>query len=261
MITTTATVVWQDHIEDIVHNGYYTSPRGKATLEIPHRRIVMNMRYPIVLTKTRKLSYQFMTAEAYWILSGDNRVAGIAPYCAHIARFSDDGDVFFGAYGPKIAEQLPYILRKLREDPDTRQAGLNIWRENPPNSKDVPCTISMFFHIRDEQLNAHVFMRSSDAWLGVPYDLFNFSMIAHFVCAQMHFNYNTRLEPGTLYLTMASAHIYTTNLEKITECINEPLTENRPTPESMFVNPMICLRKLKILRESKIGSSERWWEK
>src|SRR3546814_5271713 len=70
-----------------------------------------------------------------------HRGSEIAPWNRHISQFSDDGVVFAGAYGPRINLQLDYVLNKLREDPDTRQAGLTIWRPNPQPSKDIPCKI------------------------------------------------------------------------------------------------------------------------
>jgi thymidylate synthase len=159
-----------------------------------------------------------MCAEALWILSGDDTVDGIAPYCRNIAQFSDDGKTYFGAYGPRIASQFEYIISVLVEHVDTRQAVLTIWRENPPESKDIPCTVSLTFNIRDGKLNCHVFMRSSDTWFGVPYDFFNFSMIAARVACVV----NKRLEPltadyrvelGTLYFTAVSSHLYQPNWE------------------------------------------------
>ena len=56
---------------------------------------------------------------------------------------------------------------------------INIWRENPRSSKDIPCTLSLQFFLREasDQLWLHTIatMRSNDAWLGVPYDTFNFN--------------------------------------------------------------------------------------
>ena len=150
---------WLDALNDILVNGDLVAPRGKLTKEIPQRTIVVNMRKPVLRVPDRSLSYKFMVAEAFWILSGDDRVETIAPYNSRIAEFSDDGERFFGAYGPKIVAQLPYIVEKLLADEDSRQAGLTIWRECPPNTKDVPCTVAIFFSIRGGKLNVHVFMR------------------------------------------------------------------------------------------------------
>ena len=209
----------------------------------------------------RQLSYAFMAAEAYWILSGDNRVETIAPYNQHISQFSDDGTTFFGAYGPKIFSQLDYVILKLCEDPGTRQAGLTIWQENPPSTKDVPCTIAVFFNIRNLKLNCHIFMRSSDIWLGLPYDVFNFSMLAHLVCAELNQLSANVLEPGLLYLTMASSHLYDTNFDQAIRCTSGQVAlSQNPTPEQLFMSRSDLMTRLRLLRDTKPGDHLRWWE-
>jgi thymidylate synthase len=222
----------------------------------------MDMRYPVLRVPERKLNYQFMAAEALWILSGDNRVETIAPYNKRIADFSDDGTTFFGAYGPKIMEQIDYVVGKLVEDKDTRQAGLTIWRENPGQTKDVPCTVAIFFGIRNGTLNAHVFMRSSDVWLGIPYDVFNFSMLSHLVCGimtQLHPNLPT-VTPGMLYLTAASSHLDETNWEAAQSCLVAPALVQAATPVVLFRDPQALMNTLVDLRKSVPGTDIRWWE-
>jgi thymidylate synthase len=214
------------------------------------------MRRPVLRAPGRKLSYTFMAAEAYWILSGDDRVATIAPYNSHIADFSDDGELFFGAYGTKIISQLPYVVEKLTSDQDTRQAGLTIWRESPPDTKDVPCTIAVFFSLRRQTLNAHVFMRSSDLWLGLPYDIFNFSMLSHLVCGMLP----AHPTPGTLHLTAASSHLYEKHWELTAQLYNQSAIPQAPVPEMFARNPDALMDTLFLLRETKPGSALRWWE-
>ena len=213
---------WLATIDTILAHGNRVAPRGKMTMELPQNTIVVNMRMPVLRVPSRSLSYKFMAAEAFWILSGDDRVETIAPYNSRIKDFSDDGERFFGAYGPKIKAQLPYIVEKLLADRDSRQAGLTIWRESPPETKDVPCTVAIFFNVRDSKLNAHVFMRSSDVWLGVPYDVFNFSMLSHLVCGLLNEQLTTlnRVSPGKLYLTAASSHLYEPNWADAKACLD-----------------------------------------
>jgi hypothetical protein len=50
-----------------------------------------------------------MFGEAAWMLRGKNDVATVSKYAGAITRFSDNGITFFGAYGPKIIDQLPYV--------------------------------------------------------------------------------------------------------------------------------------------------------
>lgn len=254
--------VWLNAINDILANGDLVSPRGKLTKEIPQRTIEVDMRKPVLRVPDRSLSYKFMVAEAFWILSGDDRVETIAPYNSRIAAFSDDGERFFGAYGPKIVAQLPYIIEKLQADEDSRQAGLTIWRECPPNTKDVPCTVAVFFNIRGGKLNAHVFMRSSDVWLGVPYDVFNFSMLSHLVCGLLneHRLVADAVSPGRLFLTAASSHLYETNWDDAKMCLGSTVLDQIETPKLLWNDPQFLMSELKDLRDSRPGDPRRWWE-
>lgn len=252
---------WLNALNDILTNGDPVAPRGKMTREIPQRTLVVDMRRPVLVVPSRKLNYKFMAAEAFWILSGDDRVETIAPYNSNIKQFSDDGETFFGAYGPKVVGQLQYIIDKLSADSGTRQAGLTIWRENPRDTKDVPCTVAIFFNIRNgSKLNVHVFMRSSDAWLGVPYDVFNFSMLGHLVCALLNSNAGLDIEPGTLYLTAASCHLYEVNWDVARECLNAESFGQNITPDALFESPQTLMDVLKALRDSRPGDKLRWWE-
>lgn len=253
---------WLEAVNDILTNGDLVAPRGKMTREILQRTIVVNMRKPVLRVPNRSLSYRFMAAEAFWILSGDDRVATIAPYNSRIKDFSDDGERFFGAYGPKIVAQLPYVIEKLQADKDSRQAGLTIWRECPPQTKDVPCTVAIFFNIRGGKLNAHVFMRSSDVWLGVPYDVFNFSMLNHLVCGLLN---ERRLaadavSPSRLFLTAASSHLYETNWEDARLCLASQVLDQVETPELLWNDPTYLMSELKTIRDSRPGDACRWWE-
>lgn len=253
--------IWIDTLRDILTNGEEVSPRGKLTKEILQRTITVDMRRPVLRVPDRSLSYRFMAAEAYWILSGDNRVATIAPYNSRIAEFSDDGETFFGAYGPKIMAQLDYVVEKLVEDPDTRQAGLTIWRECPPKTKDVPCTVAIFASIRNGLLNLHVFMRSSDVWLGVPYDVFNFSMLGHLICCRLNMNsFDAVVKPGKLYLTAASSHLYEVNWEDARKCTTAQVLNQPPTPTAIWTCEAKLMGTLHTLRDTRAGDRLRWWE-
>lgn len=259
------THVWKTNLNHLLQFGELVSPRGMMTREVLQKTFIIDMRQPVLTVPSRKLSYRFMAAEAYWILSGDNKVSTIAPFNERIAQFSDDGKTFYGAYGPKIRDQLPYVVGKLTEDRSTRQAGLTIWRENPSPTKDVPCTVAIFFSIRENLLNAHAYMRSSDIWLGLPYDAFNFSMLAHLVCAHVNTNYNQdfdkMISPGSLYLTAASSHIYEKNWADARYLLllhDEELQHDTPT--ALYTDPTRLMQHLADLRFAEPGHDLRWWE-
>lgn len=209
-----ADYIWKDALDDIFFFGTERAPRGVKTLEVLQHKTVVNINNCILLNPVRNLSYKFMANEAYWILTGDNRVETIQEHAPSIKQFSDDGKYFFGAYGPKIIDQLPYVCKALADDRLSRQAYINIWREKPSQSKDIPCTVGLQFMIRDAELNVFSFMRSSDVWLGWPYDIFNMSMVAYVVKLLLSEIYGIEVDLGKVYLTANSFHLYEKNFEK-----------------------------------------------
>ena len=243
-------------------NHATTRPRGMDTWEMRHHTIFFDPRWCVLTNPARKLNYRFMAAEAHWILSGSDAVADIEPYCKNISKFSDDGQTFFGAYGPKVAEQLPYVIDKLHQDRHTRQAAMTIWRERPPETLDVPCTLALVFQLRKGELLTHVFMRSSDVWLGLPYDAFNFTMIAHAVCSNLNALDNTaRFVLGDVAITSASSHLYERDLDKAKTCVPYAHFDRHQLPPANFCFSWPFLMDyLDRLKNTSPGDSFRWWE-
>lgn len=167
-----------------------------------------------------------MAAEALWILGGSARVEDIVPWCKNIAKYSDSGYIFQGAYGPKVAEQAHYVIETLSSDLSTRQAIINIWREMPRESLDIPCTLSLQFLHREGVLHLIVTMRSSDVWLGLPYDMFNFSMILHYIVHRLAEDEGHQVIPGNVYITAGSQHLYERNLEEARVCLRAHIPED-----------------------------------
>ena len=218
MVNTT-NMNWIGLLDVIMNSGIETSPRGKKTKELMGFKSMIDMNQPVITIKERGLGYKFMAAEAAWIMSGDNRVSTIAPFSKQISNFSDDGILFFGAYGPRIRDQLGHVIQSLLGDPDSRQAVITIWRPNPRASRDIPCTISCQFVIRMGMIHCFMNMRSSDAWLGVPYDWFNFSMLSAGVALMLR-EKGMNVKLGALHFYAASQHLYEENWDKVVPCLN-----------------------------------------
>lgn len=195
----------------------------------------------------RNVNVNFMFAEAAWIISGSNRLSGVTPSMKAYANFSDDGVFLRGAYGPKVVDQLGYVVDSIEKDNDTRQAVMNIWRERPGPSKDIPCTTTMQFLLREGKLNMVTTMRSQDIILGFTYDVFTFSMVAKAVQLLLK-ERGVDVELGTLFLNAGSMHIYERHYEQGTEWLDSTerdqkigkhvlyIMENSPTYESLITN-------------------------
>lgn len=205
-----------NRLATVLAEGDTHAPRGKPVREIRGTSVSFDMTRPVCTLKARKLGYRFMCAEAAWILSGDNRLETIKRYSPFIWEFSDDGFFYSGAYGPRIIDQLTYVCDMLSDDADTRQAVIDVWRPNPRPGRDIPCTLSFQFMIRNGALHCIQSMRSSDVWLGYPYDAFNASMLSGYVMLLLR-DRKTRgrkgLWLGSHTMLVGSQHVYEKDLE------------------------------------------------
>ena len=249
---------WIRLLSAVIDGGNRTSPRGFPCLELLTHQTMVSMRQPVVTVKERKIGYRFMVAEAWWILSGRNDLAAIEKYAPKMGRFSDDGFGLDGAYGPKVVDQLRYCCDSLIGDNNTRQAVLNIWRERPQFSRDVPCTLSIQFLIREAGCKRYLTlvdtMRSSDVWLGIPYDWFSFSMLGAYVLLMIREREKAMMdvELGNLVVTAGSQHLYESNLPAATEIINRRQEGNlqvKPLDLSEFSGPRDFLHHLEMLKD------------
>ncbi len=253
----TANSAWLKNIQRVLSpKSQFVRPRGIDTLEVLNNTSVIDMQYPVVTIYERKMGFRFMCAEAHWILSGDNRVETIAPYASAIKNFSDDGYRFQGAYGPKVTEQLRYVVDTLHMSRFSRQAVISIWRESPRHSKDIPCTLTLQFIIRPDSFGTHRIhcianMRSSDLWLGWVYDVFNFTMITTWIGIQVRDLGGHPLQLGNLYLNAGSQHIYERNLEDCKKSLAGDAWDYDPLNLSQFNTPMSLMSRLAYLRDIK----------
>ena len=209
---------WLRLLHEIIAYGDTVGPRGQGTLELTD--VTFRIAHPlhnILVSQQRNLGYKFLVAEWLWIYFGHEDVETIVRYNKNIAQFSDDGKLFFGAYGPRVRSRWPYLKERLTKDRVTRQAVIIIPREEAFRglTKDEPCTLSIQFLIRKQELHTIVTMRSSDVWLGLPYDFFNFSMLANTLAAEI----GTGLGPITFHL--GSSHLYDRNQAAAARCLGD----------------------------------------
>jgi len=197
----------------VAERGERVSPRGYPTHEI--RNAVFTIADPrdaVPVGTGRNLPTKIVAAETLQFLSGWSDLVQVdAASNGNFMQFSDDGKTLAGAYGPRMFFQLYELIDKLMTDRDSRQAGLTIWTDDTVaiKTKDMPCTVSMFFDIRDERLNMTTFMRSSDIWLGIPIDVAVFTRIQGCVAWALD------VEIGEYTHHSRSLHVYDRDLGKI----------------------------------------------
>ena len=209
----------------VYDSGQLVSPRGVQTRELTNFAINTTghgCTFPAGIG--RGVSQKVLAAEMMQWIAGVSDLAQLRWAAANFTDFSDDGSTLYGAYGPRTHAGLKRVVRLLEADPLSRQATVSIWQNlEKDSSRDVPCTVSWSFMLRDGALHMTTFMRSNDVWTGVAYDLPIMGRI------QSALAWALRVDVGTYTHIAQSFHIYERDvpgLEKMTEThvmpVNEP---------------------------------------
>ena len=131
----------------------------------------------------RNLSRKVAAVEALQLIGGFSDPDWAIKHAPGLKPYMDPDGTFYGAYGERIGRQLEAVYTKLQNSPLTRQAVITLWdpdRDNEPWHLDYPCTVAIGFSLVGhalDRLNMRVQMRSNDAWLGLPYDMFQFGQL------------------------------------------------------------------------------------
>ena len=227
---------------------YVCEPRGQKIKETLVSTLVLkNPRARLLNNKARDPQYGFAVGEFLWYWSGRRDLEMMLYYNKRMKDFSDDGMTLNSAYGylikdfhypvPSFTEdgaptwhvQWNSCRKTLVDDPDTRRALLIV---NQPKhnvlaafkgSKDVPCTLSLQFFIRNNKLHLHTNMRSNDAVWGLTYDLFSFTLMQEMMLLELRAGGMSDLELGYYYHTAGSLHIYERHFSMAQEVVKEYL--------------------------------------
>lgn len=197
--------MYVDLIDFVLFDGIKSSPRGKPISELISYQFGLNNPKECLCTiKKRKLNYAFAIIEKMQYLTGIDIPDRLCFYNKNYRNFiNEETNQFDGSYSPRIGRQIMYIYNLLKKDPDTRQAVININNETDNHeSKDVACTISLQFLLRDNKLNLIVNMRSNDVLWGTPYDVNGFCFLQEVMAKWLG------VELGKYYHHNGSTHIY-----------------------------------------------------
>ena len=226
-----------DVVNRIFNYGVEVSPRGQKTLEIPGPVTIQinNPRDILAQGVGRKLNLGIGAAESCHLVGGVSDAVQMVSVAKNFGMFVEDGRLR-GAYGPRLADQFPRVAALLKKDPDTRQAGVTLWRpeELSTPSKDVPCTMSLFFHIRAGRLNLSVTMRSNDVFWGLPYDAWMFSNALHTMA------WAIGVPVGVYYHTALSLHAYVDRDAKQLAALHAPDVSVLPMRLPMLVDGLLA---------------------
>jgi len=223
---------------DLKNEGILTYPRDMPSREIANVNLILtNPRERLLYSRVRKHNYTYGAAEFMWYLAGSNKLDFIGFYLPRMKDYSDDGVTLNSGYGYRIfgqhedfPDQWLNVVSKFQEDTNSRQGVITIHYQNDliNPSKDVPCTMNLHFMIRNNRLNLFVQMRSNDAYMGLIYDVFSFTLLQEHMMNQLRGICPDRfgnLELGTYVHRSDSMHLYDRDLEGVSRLMVESKME------------------------------------
>ena len=164
-------------------------------------------------------------ARVVWMMSANNRLADIAFHVPQVASFTDDELTVPGSsYGMRLRQPQPGLdqvlgaIGRLKKDADSRRAAVTIFQpmDAVRDSKDIPCAFGLFFHNRGGRLLTTVIMRSNNAFTLLPFNLFEFSILAEVVAVEAD------LDLGPITYFAGSMHLYEEAAERAAEFLGTP---------------------------------------
>lgn len=162
----------------------------------------------------RKTFPRTAAAEVAWFLLGSKDVSFIREYAPIWDKFvEEDGTTVAGAYGHRWREhfgrdQVAKAVEALRDNPTDRRVVVMAWDPGGDGlgvpSKNVPCPLGFTLSIVDGRLNSALFIRSSDVFVGLPYDVMGHALLMAAIAASI----GGLKGLGTMSVTLAHPHLY-----------------------------------------------------
>lgn len=192
-------------------------------------RFDLTTSFPLLTTK--KVGFKTVATELLWFISGSTDVrllqaCGVsiwdewatAEQCARFGRKAGDlGPVYghqwrrYGAVGKKPGlDQLGAVLHGLKTNPHGRRHIVTGWNPNEADEVTLPPCHTLFqFHVgSNNRLSCHLYQRSADIFLGVPYNIASYALLT---CLVAH---AVGMKPGQFIHSFGDVHLYENHIEQ-----------------------------------------------
>jgi thymidylate synthase len=161
--------------------------------------------------------------ELLWFLRGDRNVGWLRDHGVTIwDEWADaDGDLgpVYGVQwrswptpGGGHVDQISEVLRTLTTDPSSRRMVVSAWNVGEiPQMALPPCHALFQFYVADGRLSCHLYQRSADLFLGVPFNIASYALLTHLFAQQVG------LRVGEFVWTGGDCHIYDNHVDQVRE--------------------------------------------
>lgn len=207
----------------------------RSTLERRnHSFEIADGRDRIVPLKGNHIRATLAVGRFLWMMAGNDRLDDVRFYESSglggdrkkgVGQFSADGLSISGSnYGQRLLRPRPGIdqvaacIERVRQDPNTRRAAMTVYQPEDAGreSFDIPCTFGVLLSPRDGRLHQTVVMRSNNAWMLLPYNIFEFSLLGELIASE------SDLDVGSYHHFAVSMHLYEDDFESAREAVSSP---------------------------------------
>ena len=237
-----------DLLRDIRDNGVDRGDRtGTGTRSVFGRQLRFDLAEGFPILTTKKVHFKSVVNELIWFLNGDTNTHWLRENGVSIwdEWATDKGDLgpLYGAQwvnwptrDGKTINQIDYVIDCLKHRPESRRILFHAWnveylpdetmspQENVEAGRMAlpPCHLLYQFYVANGRLSAMLYIRSSDAFLGLPFNIASVSLLVHMLCQQVG------LELGEVVVTMGDCHLYSNHAEQVeTQLTRQPKARPR----------------------------------
>ncbi|MCG8426726.1 MAG: thymidylate synthase [Chromatiales bacterium] len=230
-------------LEDVMANGVTKGDRtGTGTTAVFGRQFRHNLEEGFPLLTTKKLHFKSIANELIWFLNGDTNTRwlnenGVSIWDEWATEDGDLGPIYgqqWTAWPTKegnTINQIDYVVDTLKHNPNSRRILFHGWnveylpdetvspQENAANGKMAlpPCHLLYQFYVANNKLSAQLYIRSSDSFLGLPYNTASLALLTHMLAQQCD------LTPHEIIISIGDLHIYANHSEQVqTQLAREP---------------------------------------
>jgi len=210
-----------DLMERVLADGAEKHDRtGTGTLSVFGHQMRFDLARGFPLVTTKKLHVKSIIHELLWFLAGDTNVKYLRDHGVTIwDEWADERGDLGPVYGRQwrswpardggTIDQMANVVAAIRRNPDSRRLIVTAW--NPADVERMvlpPCHCLFQFYVANGKLSCHLYQRSADVFLGVPFNIASYAMLTMMV-AQV-----TGLEAGDFVHSFGDAHLYLDHLEQ-----------------------------------------------
>ncbi len=215
---------YEDLLRLVLEHGTPKSDRtGTGTRSVFGHQMRFDLRAGFPLVTTKRVFLRGVVEELLWFLRGETNARTLQE---KNVRIWDEWAGPDGELGPiygyqwrswpapdgRHIDQLSGVLETLRHNPDSRRMIVSAWNVADLDEMAlVPCHAFFQFYVADGRLSLQLYQRSADLFLGVPFNIASYALLAHMVAQQVG------LDVGELIWTGGDCHIYDNHVDQVRE--------------------------------------------